>query len=159
VTDSYINQTRLRVGGIWQVEQHILLESLRDIEIWGVPGGGIEPGETAIEACQREFKEELALDIMCERPLFTTENIWLKQNPEAGAAPVRVREYAFYFQVRPVQSFSEARPILQSVESHLKFAWFSVAQLPQLHFVPPFMADVLQSPQMQPPLIVNRQDG
>lgn len=36
---------------------------------WDIPGGYVEPGETPIEACEREIKEELALDVTISRLL------------------------------------------------------------------------------------------
>ena len=34
---------------------------------WVVPGGGVEPGETDAEAAVREAREELGVDVECER--------------------------------------------------------------------------------------------
>jgi ADP-ribose pyrophosphatase YjhB (NUDIX family) len=34
-----------------------------DTDVWGIPGGGIDEGETLIETLKRELKEELGLDI------------------------------------------------------------------------------------------------
>lgn len=36
---------------------------------WDIPGGYVEPGETPVEACQREVKEELGLEISLRRLL------------------------------------------------------------------------------------------
>jgi 8-oxo-dGTP diphosphatase len=36
---------------------------------WDIPGGYVEPGETPIEACKREIKEELGLDRTIDRLL------------------------------------------------------------------------------------------
>jgi 8-oxo-dGTP diphosphatase len=38
-------------------------------EGWEIPGGYVEPGETPVEACQREILEELGLDRRMERLL------------------------------------------------------------------------------------------
>jgi 8-oxo-dGTP diphosphatase len=38
-------------------------------EGWEIPGGYVEPGETPVEACQREILEELGLDRRLERLL------------------------------------------------------------------------------------------
>lgn len=41
--------------------------------VWMVPGGGIEDGESSIEAAIREVKEETGLDIEIERMLWFVE--------------------------------------------------------------------------------------
>ena len=41
----------------------ILLEKRSDNGMWGLPGGGIEPGESVIETAHREVKEETNLEI------------------------------------------------------------------------------------------------
>jgi len=40
---------------------------------WGLPGGGVEPGESVQEALHREVREEVGLEILDARPLFFKE--------------------------------------------------------------------------------------
>jgi len=51
---------------------------------WGLPGGGIEAGETAVAALQREIKEEVGLDVVNIQPLFFTEGAYRKTFPDGG---------------------------------------------------------------------------
>lgn len=44
--------------GIIQKKDQILLCKRRDVPVWVLPGGGIEPGETPENACIREVFEE-----------------------------------------------------------------------------------------------------
>jgi 8-oxo-dGTP pyrophosphatase MutT (NUDIX family) len=58
--------TRVKAGvGVIIVDdqERILLEQRYDNGMWGLPGGGIEPGESVLEAALREVKEETGLDI------------------------------------------------------------------------------------------------
>jgi 8-oxo-dGTP pyrophosphatase MutT (NUDIX family) len=50
---------RLRGAGLWGVDGHILKSSTLGHDRWAVVGGGVEPGEAAYQACEREFREEL----------------------------------------------------------------------------------------------------
>ena len=42
---------------------------------WGLPGGKLDPGETALEAIIRESKEETGLDITCCHEKISREKI------------------------------------------------------------------------------------
>ena len=54
---------RTRAAAIVVRDGHVLLMRRRrdGQEYWVVPGGGIEPGESAVEACLRELAEETSL--------------------------------------------------------------------------------------------------
>lgn len=45
----------------------VLLVKRKDVPIWVLPGGGIDPGESAEHAVLREVKEETGFDIEIER--------------------------------------------------------------------------------------------
>ncbi len=47
--------------------QKILLTKRSDNGRWCLPGGGIDPGESAIEACEREMIEETGLQVQVKR--------------------------------------------------------------------------------------------
>lgn len=127
--------TRLRTAGVLISDGHILLESLHNLDVWGVPGGGLEDGESLHEGCIREYAEELQLDVICTRTLFITENFWVND-----PIPSQIRrEYAFYFEVTPRQPFVTPKPHFVSAEGHLKFEWFPLTELGTLDFVPQFM--------------------
>lgn len=44
-------------------------------DIWMAPGGGIEKGETAMQAAVREVKEETNLDVKIERLVWHVEEV------------------------------------------------------------------------------------
>jgi nucleoside triphosphatase len=45
---------------------------------WGLPGGGIEPGEEAETALRRELREEVGLEVSDIQPLFFTDGLYTK---------------------------------------------------------------------------------
>jgi len=47
----------------------ILLQRRTDMPVWALPAGSVELDETALEAIQREVKEETALNILEAEPL------------------------------------------------------------------------------------------
>jgi nucleoside triphosphatase len=48
---------------------------------WGLPGGGIETGETVGEALRREILEEVGLSLELAEPLFFTDGTYVKTFP------------------------------------------------------------------------------
>jgi len=61
-------QIRLGVGVfLLDVERKVLLEKRSDCGLWGLPGGGIEPGESARAAAVREVREETGFEIIVTR--------------------------------------------------------------------------------------------
>ena len=58
---------RLRGAGLWVIDDHILMESTLGHDRWGIVGGGVESGESADQACEREFREEVGVEVRCER--------------------------------------------------------------------------------------------
>lgn len=49
-SDGYLLLGKSHKGGVYQ-------------DTWVVPGGGVEPGETLLQAVQREIEEEVGIDI------------------------------------------------------------------------------------------------
>jgi ADP-ribose pyrophosphatase YjhB (NUDIX family) len=46
---------------------HVLLSHRRDLDVWNLPGGGVEQDETPWDAAVREVSEETGLEVAIER--------------------------------------------------------------------------------------------
>lgn len=55
------------VAYIFDENRNILLSHRRDVDVWNLPGGGVETRELPNEAVVREVKEETGLDVVIER--------------------------------------------------------------------------------------------
>lgn len=63
-------QGKLRIGcsaAIFDSQRRILLTKRTDNGQWCLPGGGMEAGESAAEACEREVWEETGLSVRVKR--------------------------------------------------------------------------------------------
>lgn len=49
---------------------------------WGLPGGGLEAGETLEQALRREIREELGLELRTVEPLFFSDAALSKTQPD-----------------------------------------------------------------------------
>ena len=52
---------------IFDEQSRVLLCHRRDLDVWNLPGGGVENGELPTEAVIREVKEESGLEVAIER--------------------------------------------------------------------------------------------
>lgn len=76
---------------IFDSENRVLLlkQSYKD-KRWGLPGGGVEPGETLYEAISRECKEELGIDVIIEA--FTGFYYHSEFNSQVGIFRCKIKE-------------------------------------------------------------------
>ncbi|KTD46604.1 Mutator protein MutT [Legionella rubrilucens] len=62
------------MGFVINQKGHILIEQRGEYQYesvaWELPGGKVEPGETALVALRREFEEELSIEIVQAKPLL-----------------------------------------------------------------------------------------
>lgn len=65
-----------RVAGIWIENGHVLLHRDVNETNWSLPGGRVEMAEDSQSSIQREFREELGIDVHVERMALVIENFF-----------------------------------------------------------------------------------
>lgn len=88
---------------------------------WGLPGGGIETGETAEIALRRELREEIGLEMSAIQPLFFTSGTYTKIFPDGNRQDSYMIFLLFSCQA------AEGRVLLN--EEFTEFAWVELDSL------------------------------
>ena len=68
--DRIAKQGKIRLGcsaAIFDEQGRVLLTKRRDNGQWCLPSGGVEPGESVAEGCEREVLEETGLSVRVKR--------------------------------------------------------------------------------------------
>ena len=125
-------------------EGQILLNCFGDGLYYNIPGGGMEPGETAPETVVREVLEESGLCVEAERLLFTYEYEPVRCENAHGSR----QHLSLFFACKLLGSAEITTPLIPDqnpddpgIQSHAK--WVPVAELPNTPFVPYAILDSL----------------
>ncbi|CAM3425393.1 NUDIX hydrolase [Stackebrandtia soli] len=127
---------RVRAAGICVVAGQVLMESLADRELWGVPGGRVEVGETLEQACVREYREELGMHVSCERLAMVGDCFFELDDGSVS------HDLTFYFIVEP-PGRPYKPPVVDSHEPELKFTWLPIEALNAVDLVPEHLLTLL----------------
>ena len=93
-------------GGILvNKKNEILLQKRSDFNSWGLPGGAMEFGESAKDACVREFREETGLKVKVESLLGVSTD-FIQHYPNGDVAQAVVIEFIVELVEKTNQSIS-----------------------------------------------------
>ncbi len=92
-------------------EQVLLLKQTYGDKRWGLPGGGVEPGETIHEAIKRECAEELGINVLISA--FTGLYYHKSFNSQVGIFKCEILD---------------ENSICLS-EEHSEYGWFNISEL------------------------------
>ena len=117
------------VGLVWNDRGELLLCKMKtDRGVfpgeWGLPGGGIEPGERMDEALRRELREELGIQVTDIRSVFFKDGSYSKLSTDGGLQLVYMIFLIFHCRA--------AGDKIQLNEEFSEYRWVSEADLPEL---------------------------
>ena len=78
IENSYPDKPNVAVGAVVFKEERVLLVRRGQPpskDLWAIPGGSVEIGETLQQAAEREILEETGITIRAEEPVFTFDVI------------------------------------------------------------------------------------
>ncbi|WP_255593979.1 NUDIX hydrolase [Acidovorax sp. sic0104] len=133
-------RVRLRAAAVITRPGQVLLHRAEGDMFWALPGGGIEPGESAAQALVREMHEELGAAVEPGALACVVENFY-------AYGGVDYHEMGLYLhaQPQPGSLLDQTPGPYVGAEGHrgLEFAWFARASLAELDLRPAFLGEAL----------------
>lgn len=137
-----------RVAGVLMQDGHVLLYKNVDDTFWALPGGRVKISEEAQIALQREFHEELGMNVQIERLLWSVENFF-EYNDQ------RFHEIGFYYQVTNNHNVEmNTKPFYGMEGERLIYKWISMSQLNEVEIYPGFLKSEIKDIPYYPKHIV-----
>jgi len=144
---------KLRSAAILVRDGRLLLHRGTDQDVWYLPGGTGEFGETSRDTLVRELREELYVDADVGRLLFVVEHFF-----ETPAR--RWHQIASLFETSlPADCDAVRRETWEDdqPDGRVIFRWTPLAELQSLRFAPGFLATAIRDLPREPRHLVHRE--
>lgn len=137
--DTPSHRFHLRAVAIIRRQTSVLLHRLRTDAYWTLPGGRVEPGETAAQTVQRELEEELGISATIGPCTLVAEHFFSYEDRA-------YHELGLYFEVDlPAGALPFGVPILgMEQDKTLVFQWFDRDDLDQIDVRPSALRETLK---------------
>lgn len=119
-------------------QDKLLIMCEAEHQIWFLPGGKVQIGETAQKALLREMQEELKIDIQILRPLWLHQNYFLDY--ESG---IPCHEICLYFLVKTRMDFATSRFSTEENGCLHLFEWVDFSELENRNIYPRFLRQAI----------------
>ena len=138
--DAGQHRFNFRAAAVILRDGFVLLHRVEGDAFWCLPGGRVEPGESAADAVVREMQEELGAQVSAGPLLWVVENFF-------SHAGQQHHELGLYFLAQPPPDsvLLAASGPYTSFEGELRltFDWFECSRLGEVDLRPVFLVDAL----------------
>lgn len=122
-----------RVAGVLMQDGHVLIHKNVDDTFWALPGGRVKISEESQIGLQREFQEELGMNVQIERLLWSVENFFEYNG-------THFHEIGFYYQVTTNHDYEiNTKPFYGMEGERLIYKWIPISQLDEGELYPEFL--------------------
>ncbi|MFA1821130.1 NUDIX hydrolase [Virgibacillus oceani] len=122
-----------RVAGIWVQKGYVLLHKNVNDNHWTLPGGRVGIMEESNMALQREFQEELGIDVKVERFLWSSENFFNYDGKN-------FHEIGLYYLVTSITDYKFNQEAFFGMEGNrLIYKWIPISRLNEVSLYPGFL--------------------
>ncbi|TWI67762.1 8-oxo-dGTP pyrophosphatase MutT (NUDIX family) [Pseudoduganella lurida] len=134
---------QLRAAAVIAADDFILIHRMEGHDVWALPGGRVDPGESGQQTVVREFGEELGVTVQCGALLFVVENFFNVDDKPC-------HEIGLYFRA----TLPAGSPLLDKTRSHpgvegrhrLEFKWVHKSALADAGLRPLTLCQALCQP-------------
>lgn len=134
-TDDYICD--LRTVAVFLRDNKVLVQREKDGKEYALPGGHVKIGETLEEGLIREMREEMGIDILCRRLIWSEECFWEWHGR-------KVHGIAFYYLVEFAENaevFAKDAFVSQKDNENVLVGWLPISALKDVVIYPAFLKE------------------
>lgn len=127
-----------RVAGVWVEKDAVLLHRNINDSNWALPGGRVAMMEESKVAVEREFQEELGIQVQVGKFLWSTENFFTYREDN-------FHELGLYYLVSPITAYKFIlEPFFGMEGKRLIYQWMPLEKLDEISLQPAFLREALK---------------